>query len=315
MRPETEVCAMIVRRDLLLLAILPAAFAFPALGQTAQPSGAAGTLSPVSAAEMFTGIWWHPSLPWFEPLSSGPKPVTNRVRNRAGASEYAQLVGDYTNPILQPWAAEVVKEFGERSLSGEVYPNPANQCWPEPLPFIYKNFAITLLQKPNEITIIHEQDHEIRKIRMNQQHPANLKPLFYGDSVGHWEGDTLVVDTVGVKVDRPYAMIDLFGTPYTDKLHVVERYRLIDFEEAKDGMDRDAKENWRPGAGGVNRNYRGKYLQLHVTVEDPGVFTMPWSATITYARGSTQWPETVCAENRFEFNGNAHVPTADKPDF
>jgi hypothetical protein len=113
-------------------------------------------------------------------------------------------------------------------------------------------------------------------------------------------------------------MIDLFGTPYTDKLHVVERYRLLDYADAKDGMDRDTKENWRPAgpAAAVNRNYRGKHLQIHVTVEDTGVFTTPWSATLTYMRGTNEWPETVCAENQFEFDGKrAHVPHADKPDF
>src|SRR5262245_13822251 len=145
---------MIMRRDLLLLAILSTALASPALGQTTQPSAAAGAKSPPGAAEMFTGIWWHPSLPWFEPMSSGPKPVTNRVRNRAGVSEYAQLVGDYTNPILQPWAAEVVKKFGEMSLAGITYGNPSNQCWPEPPPFIYKQALVLILQKPDTIKMV-----------------------------------------------------------------------------------------------------------------------------------------------------------------
>jgi hypothetical protein len=291
----------------LLVAVTLAAVASPAFGQKAPPS----------TAEMFTGIWWHPSLPSFEPLATGPKPVTNRIRFN-GASDYNNLVGDHTNPILKPWAADVVKKYGDISLGGDVAPNPANQCWPEPLPFIYKNFGLQMLQNDNEITLLYEQDHEFRKIRMNQKHPEKAKPTFSGDSVGHWDGDTLVVETVGIKVDRPYAMIDLFGTPYTEKMRIVERYRLLDYAEAKDGLDRDAKENWRPGGGGgaINRSYRGKHLQIHVTVEDEGTFTTPWSATITYGRGVTQWPETVCAENRFEFGGKeAHVPVAAKPDF
>jgi hypothetical protein len=102
----------------------------------------------------------------------------------------------------------------------------------------------------------------------------------------HYEGDTLVIDTVGTRTDRPFAMIDLYGTPFTEKLHVVERYRLLDYEDAKEGLERDAKENQRPPVG-IDRNYRGKHLQLRFTVEDPGVFTMPWTATITYGRGST----------------------------
>jgi hypothetical protein len=116
--------------------------------------------------------------------------------------------------------------------------------------------------------------------------------------------------------DRPFAMIDLYGTPYTEKLHVVERYRLLDYEDAKEGLERDAKENQQPPVG-IDRSYRGKHLQIHFTVEDEGVFTTPWSATITYGRGSTEWPETVCAENTQEYYNHkeSDVPRADKPDF
>ena len=266
----------------------------------------------------FSGLWWHPSLPGPEPLSSGPTTVTNRSRSN-GHSDYGELVGDYTNPILKPEAAAIVKKFGELSKAGIVYPSPANQCWPEPVPFIYKNFALQLLQKPDGITMIYEQDHEVRHVRMNQPHPANVKPSWYGDSVGHYEGDTLVIDTVGTRTDRPYPMIDLYGTPYTKALHVVERYRLIDYDEAKEGLDRDAKENFRAGAGNIDRNYRGKHLQIRYTVEDEGVFTTPWSATVTFGRGSNEWPETVCAENtrRTGATGDKEtaVPEAAKPDF
>jgi hypothetical protein len=299
------------RRNILVLVTLAAAAATPALGQTAAPA-----TGPQGAASIpdFSGIWWHPSLPGFEPPKSGPGPVTNRSR-RNGASDYGQLVGDYTNPILQPWAAEVVKKKGELSLAGVVYPSPANQCWPEPLPYIYKNFAIQLLQQPDRITILYEQDHEVRQVRMNQPHPAQLKPSWYGDSVGHYEGDTLVIDTVGTRTNRPFAMIDLYGTPYTDKLHVVERYRLLDYEAAKDGLEQDAKENFRPPLG-VDRSPKGKFLQVRFTVEDEGVFTTPWSATITYGRGSSDWPETVCAENVHKYyEKDTEVPTADNPDF
>ena len=121
---------MKVQRDFLLLVTLAAAVATPAMGQ----------MGPPEAADMFTGIWWHPTLPSFEPLATGPKPVTNRTRYR-GASDYNHLVGDYTNPILKPWAAEVVKKYGDIALSGQVAPSPANQCWPNPPPFIYTQFT------------------------------------------------------------------------------------------------------------------------------------------------------------------------------
>jgi hypothetical protein len=87
-----------------------------------------------------------------------------------------------------------------------------------------------MLQQPDKITILYNEDHEVRWVRMNQPHPAQVTPSWHGDSVGHYQGGTLVIDTVGVKTDRPFAMIDLFGTPYTKALHVVERYSLLDYE-------------------------------------------------------------------------------------
>jgi hypothetical protein len=301
------------RRNHLLLMILAATAAMPAWGQTVAPS--AGPADGGASIPDFSGVWWHPSLPGFEPLASGPTSLTNRSR-RNGVSNYDQLVGDYTNPILKQQAAEIVKNFGELSLKGITFPSPANQCWPEPVPYIYKNFAMLIFQQPDKITIIYDQDHEVRHVRLNQPHPAKVTPSWYGDSVARYEGDTLVIDTVGTKTNRPFAMIDLYGTPFTEKLHVVERYRLLDYEDAKEGLERDAKENQRPAVG-IDRNYRGKHLQIHFTVEDEGVFTTPWSATITYGRGSTEWPEIVCAENTHEYynNKDSEVPTAEKPDF
>jgi hypothetical protein len=300
------------RRGHLSLLILTAAAAMPAWGQTVAP-----TVRPADSGAIpdFSGIWWHPSLPGFEPLASGPTSLTNRSR-RNGVSNYDQLVGDFTNPILKPRTAEIVKNFGELSLKGITFPSPANQCWPEPVPYIYKNFAFQIFQQPDKITIVYDQDHEVRHVRLNESHSAEVTPSWYGDSVAHYEGDALVIDTVGTKTDRPFAMIDLYGTPYTEKLHVVERYRLLDYEDAKEGLERDAEENQRPPVG-IDRNYRGKHLQIYFTVEDEGVFTMRWSATITYGRGSTDWPETVCAENIQEYYNHkeSDVPRADRPDF
>ena len=156
-------------------------------------------------------------------------------------------------------------------------------------------------------------DHQVRQVRMNQAHPAQVKPSWYGDSVGHYEGDTLVVDTVGIKVGR-YAMVDWYGTPHTDALHVVERYRLIDAEAAKDGFARDAKQH--NVAMGATANPQGKFLQLRFTVEDSGVFTTPWTATMTYRISPNGWEEQACAENIQWYSGkDADVPRADKPDF
>ena len=120
-------------------------------------------------------------------------------------------------------------------------------------------------------------------------------------------------------------MVDQFGTPHTDKLHVVERYRLIDYEGANRILERGAKENattFRNDSGVVpDPNARGNNLQLDIAVEDEGAFTTPWSATVIYRPGvsaygaSSDFPEAVCAENPHELARQAAVPAADKPDF
>jgi hypothetical protein len=309
---------MNVRRNLLLLVTLAAA-ASPAWGQQAAPAAGQANIGSQSASSIpdFSGIWRHGSLPWLVPPASGPGPVTNRSRRKDnGTSNYGELVGDYTNPILQPWAAEVVKKKGELSLAGVTFPSPSNQCWPEPVPFLFKHMAMEMIQLPDRIVMLFNEDHEVRWVRLNQPHPAKVTPSWHGDAVGHYEGDTLVIDTVGIKTDRPYAMIDLFGTPYTEKLHVVERYRLLDREAVKEDLERAAKENWRP-AGPVNPNYADKFLQVHFTIEDEGAFTTPWTATMIYLRDYLNWPEVVCAENTFGFHASrgADIPHADKPDF
>jgi hypothetical protein len=185
------------------------------------------------------------------------------------------------------------------------------------VPYIFRDFGIQLLQQAHQITILYSQDHEVRRVRMNQPHPAQVTPSWYGDSVGHYEGDTLVVDTVGIKTGRPFAMVDMYGTPYTKALHVVERYRLLDYEAAKEAVERAGKENVRIPGYGPEPNYRGKGLQLQFTVEDEGVFTTRWSATVTYLRAAIEWPEIVCAENPHEYYAgkDASVPKSDKPDF
>jgi hypothetical protein len=263
----------------------------------------------------FSGMWRHQSLPGFEPLASGPTSLTNLSRAN-GVSNYDALVGDFHNPILKPETAEIVQRFGELSKAGITYPSPANQCWPEPVPFIFKTFGMEMLQEPDQVTFMYDEGPDVRRVRLNQQHPAHPKPSWYGDSVGHYEGDTLVIDTIGTRTNRPYPMLDLYGTPYTTALHVVERYRLIDYDAAQDGLRRDAKENRRI-AGDLDPNYRGKFLQVMFTVDDPGVFTTPWSATITYRPGKDPFSESICAENQHEYYNNAesNVPKSDKSDF
>jgi hypothetical protein len=326
---------MFMQRGFLLLAALATGAAMPAMAQTISAAGPASSETQRAASiPNVSGVWTHPAFPWFEPPAAGPGPITNLSRwagqgpagpggslalpaGKVGISNYDQLVGDYNSPILQPWAAAVVKRFGEMSLAGITFPNPSNQCWPSPLPFIYKLSTINIFQQPHRITILYGgYNNEVRRVRLNEPHRSPLTPSWYGDSVGHYEGDTLVIDTIGVKTDRKYAMIDLFGTPYTEKLHIVERYRLRDYDDVKDALERNNKENWLYQGDAWTRHRGRKFLQLHVTIEDEGVFTTPWTATLTYAPAE-RVNEGVCSENRRRFyeSNEVDVPRAEKPDF
>jgi hypothetical protein len=298
-------------RDFFLLLILSLPSAAPAVAQTS------------AAVPDLSGLWNHASLNGLELPLSGPGPVRNKSRLKtgpqAGAGNIAQLVGDHANPILQPWAAEVVRKFGEMSLASEGYPTPRNQCWPEQVPFVFINYGMQILQQPDKVTFLYPFDHQYRQVHLNEPHPAELKPSWYGNSVGHYEGDSLVVDTVGIKVGR-FSMIDWFGTPFTEALHVVERFRLIDYEAVREAMARDAKEHVQsvnPDNGPApDLAYRGKGLQIELTIEDAGAFTTPWSATLTLRRARDERLELVCAENPQWYPGmQSAVPTADKPDF
>jgi hypothetical protein len=303
------------RREILLWAALAAASAMPASGQTSAV-GAPGSVRQSASIPDFSGVWSHPFLTGFEPPASGPGPVTNKSRRRDGRANFQQLVGDYGNPILKPEAAQIVKQHGDLSLTGVGYETPSNQCWPGGVPYIFWDFLVQMFQEPDQITMVYRQGNEVRRVRMNQPHPAKLTPSWYGDSVGHYEGDTLVIDTVGVK-KGPFAMLDMYGTPFTEKLHVVERYRLVDYAAAKDAIERNDKENTHAGLGwDFDPNYRGKVLQLQFTVEDEGVFTTPWTATISYRPSVDPWTELICAENTQWYSGKeADVPRAVKPDF
>jgi hypothetical protein len=292
-----------------------AAAAIPAFGQITAP--AAGGTQNATPTPDFSGIWAHPYLTGFEPPASGPGPVRNRSRLPNGVANFQILVGDYTNPILKPAAAAIVKKQGEISLAGKGYPTPSNQCWPGGVPYVFWDFLMQMFQRGDHITMVYRHGNEVRHVRMNEPHPANVTPSWYGDSVGRYEGDTLVIDTVGIKIG-PFAMVDMYGTPHSPALHVVERYRLVDYEDAKDALARNDKENFRASGGAViDPKDRGKVLQLHFTVEDEGVFTMPWTATITYRRNVGPWTELICAENIHEYyhGKDMEVPRADKPDF
>src|ERR1700680_113209 len=179
------------QRDFLLLAMLAARAATPALGQDAAPAVGVASSATQSAASIpdFSRMWANSLGPGFPPPASGPGPVLNKARQRAAVDIYGQdispahaplvsaggrRVGDYTAPILQPWAAQIVKEHAEKELNDGPALNPINQCRPGGVPFVFYNLGMELLQQRNSITILYVFDHEVRHVRLNQAHPAKL---------------------------------------------------------------------------------------------------------------------------------------------
>lgn len=302
---------------------------------------AAACACPASAAERpltpdLSGIWGR----WFnlEPPLSGPGPVVSRLR-RPDGSIIQSVVGDFTNPILKPHAAEVVKKNGELELSGVVVPNPHNQCRPEPTPFALSiQLGMQIIQQKGEVVLMYLSDHQVRHVRLNEPHSDHPTPTWQGESVGHYEGNALVVDTIGQKVG-PLSMIDRFGVPFSPALHVVERYRLINGATARDlqlkhesayfGAGKSSPGGSPYGRGDIDPDPAKPGLQVEITVDDPAVFTTPWSALATYRHVQGEWPESVCAENTHGSGtspasaasastcifSNCLVPQAAAPDF
>ncbi len=257
-----------------------------------------------------SGSWARVTFAYEWP-QSGPGPIGS-VNGRRG------LVGNYKSPTLRPEAAALVKQRAETLLAGADYPTPSNRCLTMVSPYLIRVQEVQVLQKADEVIFLYMQDHQVRRVRLNRPHPANVPPSLYGDAVGHYEGGTLVVDTVGVKVGE-VPILDMYGTPYSEALHVVERYRLVDYEAAKEAQARNLRDSGpvatEQGAS-IDEDYKGKGLQVQFTVEDRNVFTTPWSAGATYRRAA-DWVENVCAENTHEYYNNSvtKVPEAAKPDF
>jgi hypothetical protein len=270
----------------------------------------------------FSGKWGRNAFN-FEAPASGPKPLYNLKRVADGTNDPGQLVGDYNNPILKPEAAAIVKQKGELAKAGKGYPDPSNQCRPYAPPFTFAmQLGFELLKKPDGITVLYSQDDQVRHFRFDDEHPKLVTPSAMGDSIAHYEGDTLVVDTIGIETG-PFTMVDRWGTPHSDALHVIEKYRLIDGAAAKAAQDKHEKTDGRvggaPGAMALDPDTSLKGLQVEVTVEDPNVFTTPWTANVTYRRLNARvpWLEQVCAENPIEYYTNQWIglPRANTPDF
>ena len=243
-------------------------------------------------------VAWREVGDEFLPPPSGPGPITNDPLHpfrSNGAQRLGQTptyhIGDLSNPILQPWAREQMRKDNEAVLAGGVAYRPNERCMPGGVPefvLIARISPFFFFQTPREVTILNQNGPEIRHIFLNVPHSEHVKPSWYGESVGHYEGrDTLVVDTIGISTK---SYVDNFRTPHSEKLHVVERFKM--------SADRLTMEDF-------------------ITVDDPGAFTRPWSAIQRFELEEYPLKESVCAENNVNFFGKGALPmpVADKPDF
>jgi hypothetical protein len=246
----------------------------------------------------------------FIPIPGAPSPTGNDMSHPYIHNVDAQRLGtqptfrisDLTNPNIKQWAKDIMKKDNEEVLAGKIAYTPGSSCRPYGVPAIWNSGGpFFFIQSPKEVLIANQGEANARHIYLNVPHSTNLKLSYYGESVGHYEGDTLVIDTIGMN-DKTFA--DNFRTPHTEKLHVIERIRLIQ---------------------------GGKKLEIHVTAGDPGTFEKPWQGIRRYdpyhedrgevEEGHVGMAEDVCQEGNFVGARNNlastdyHVPTADEPDF
>ena len=256
-------------RKLLLVAVVVSSVAIAAQTPARRPaSGATRTGVPRSADGKpdLTGVWQGSST------RPGSWDGANNVLGVGGTGKdptappglASQQV--ITTPApYQPWAAaRVLESYNKRGID-----DPAARCLPLGVPrlVLVSLFPIEIVQTPRKIVFMYEYMNVFRSIPIGTSHPDDLSPTYVGDSVGHWEGDTLVVDVVSFN-DKTW--LTGTGTFHTEALHVVERYTRV----SKDRIDYEAR------------------------IVDSGVLTEPWTIRTTMMlREGTRVQEYVCAEN------------------
>ncbi len=168
----------------------------------------------------------------------------------------------------QPWAAQkVVESYNRRGID-----DPVGLCLPPGIPRInlVGLFPFEIVQTPRRIVVLYEYMNVFRLIPLTAKHSEDMVPTYMGDSIGRWDGDTLVVDTVGFN-DKTW--LTGTGTFHSDSLHVIERYTRVDRDQ----------------------------INYDVTMEDPKVFTGPWTFhTTIMLREGTRVQEYVCPENNLD---------------
>jgi len=227
-------------------------------------------------------------------MPGSPPPVGNDpahpyVPNNTGRQPTFRIA-DLNNPNLTQFAKDGLKKANDEVFAGKAMYSRESRCWATGVPTFLLNPGgpSFFIQTPREVVVIWQLDHQVRHIYLNVPHSADPQLSWYGESVGHYEGDTLVVDTIG---QNTKTFVDNYRTPHSDKLHVVERYHLIE---------------------------GGRMLEAQVTIDDPAAFIQPLQVVHRWRRVQGPMIESTCAEGEMAnpFKQDVEpVPVADKPDF
>jgi hypothetical protein len=213
--------------------------------------------------------------------SPAPPDITGSWE-RYGFAFGPPTAGQQPNPLVPPRAAppqlkpEPAKEWQARvqaaraaDAKGTPLATGYVECLPDGMPSMMgAMFPLEILQSRGQVTVIEEAFTQVRRILLDRPQKAidDVEPGFYGHSVGHWEGDTLVVDTIGIKENIRYQ-----NTPHSKDMHIKERIHLV----APDILWDD------------------------ITIEDPVMLEKPWTVTYAYKRmPNYTLLEYVCEDNR-----------------
>jgi hypothetical protein len=278
-------------------AALGACFAAGTAGAPASAQAPATEKIPALASSSFG--WLAAGVHWFDPPPGrGHAPIKQDPAyhfhsNVDGPGQVTPDIGYTKDPVLKPWAAKQMQESNDEVLTGKRGLPFVFQatCHPGGVPgqLLTPAQPLYFVQTPKEVWMIWQTDHMVRRIMLTDKHSENVKPSWFGESIGHYEGgDTLVVDTIGLSAHNSF--IDWYRTPHSEKEHVVERYKL-----AADG----------------------RTLEAVVTVDDPDTFNEPLAMVQRWRNIPNPMAEMVCAENNGDhFHKNLFpIPQADKADF
>jgi hypothetical protein len=228
-----------------------------------------------------------------KPMMTGPRPVrADPAYPYSGNQNGVQptlRVSDLNSPILTDWSKRIMKPANEETKAGKYPYSFQARCMPGGVPGQLLGIFEPLFfaQTEDMVYLIWQRDHVVRRVYMNRKHSENVTPSWYGESVGHYEGDTLVIDTIGLS---PKAPIDNWRTPHSEQLHVIEHFKLVD---------------------------GGDVLQAIITIEDPIALTAPLTAYQRWNRVEGEMVEVACAENNTSYMVGViePIPISEKPDF